>query len=282
MTDEDSARLKLALPALLAHHPGASARIHPGFGEVMVGAADEAALDAVIGALTGALGAGFTLRPPEVAYRETIRRRVEIDETYRHVIGPKGEFARVRILFEPGPRGSGFDIAPSRAGAAVPQACLAAVEKGLEAAREDGLLAGYPVTDLRATLLDGLCHEADSSPRSFAIAARRAFRRLLDEGEPVLLEPLVRVDLLVPTDCAEEVVVDLNKRRARELEQQARGLEVAITALAPLATLFGYRNILRSLSQGRARRRQRFAHYAEAPGAAESAEGLSRTMAMRA
>jgi elongation factor G len=283
-SDEAAERLRVALPALVSGHEGASARIDPACGRVLVGAADEAALEALTIGMIAALRADIELLQPEVVYRETIRRPAEIDETYRHAIGSRGEFARVRILFEPLPRGSGFVIAPPRCGSAVPPAFLPGVERGLAAARDDGLLAGYAVTDLRATLLDGDFQEADSTVRSFAIAARRAFRRLLDEGEPAMLEPISRLDLIVPADCAQAVIDDLMQRRARDLEHGPRGAEVALTALVPLTCLFGYRHILRGLSQGRARRRQGFSHYAEVEPemCAPAAFAPAAPMAMRA
>jgi elongation factor G len=202
---------------------------------------------------------------PQVAYRETISKTAEIDYTHKKQSGGSGQFARVIIRFEPREPGSGFQFESAIVGGAVPKEYIPGVQKGLASARETGVLAGFPLIDFKATLVDGAFHDVDSSSLAFEIAARSAFREGIGRAGPKLLEPLMRVEVVTPEDYMGDVIGDLNSRRGQISGMDQRGNARVITALVPLATMFGYVNTLRSMSQGRAQYTMQFERYAEVP-----------------
>ncbi len=202
---------------------------------------------------------------PQVAYRETISRSSEIDYTHRKQTGGAGQFARIKLVIAPGARGSGFVFQNKVVGGAVPREYVPGVEKGLRSATESGVLAGFPMVDLAVTLIDGAYHEVDSSVMAFEIAARAAFREGAAKAGPLLLEPVMAVEVVTPEDYMGDIIGDLNSRRGHITGMEPRANAQVINAVVPLATMFGYVNTLRSLSQGRAQFTMTFDHYEPVP-----------------
>jgi elongation factor G len=202
-----------------------------------------------------------------VAYREKITRPATVDYTHKKQTGGHGQFARIKIIAEPAVLGTGFAFENDVVGGAVPKEFVPAVEKGLEAMLGSGVLAGFPVVDLKVSLVDGASHDVDSSAMAFEICARAALREALQKGAPALLEPIMKVEVVTPEDYTGSVIGDLNSRRGQIQGQDMRGNANVISAMVPLANMFSYVNNLRSMSQGRATFTMQFDHYAEVPKA---------------
>jgi elongation factor G len=204
---------------------------------------------------------------PQVAYRETITRRGEIDYTHKKQTGGSGQFARIKLVFEPQEPGEGFVFDNAITGGSVPREFIPGVEKGLKSAMETGVLAGFPMIDFKATLIDGASHDVDSSVLAFEIASRAAFREGIPKSGPVLLEPMMRVEVVTPEEYMGDIIGDLNSRRGAVQGMDSRGNAQVINAMVPLANMFGYVNNLRSMSQGRAQYTMTFDHYERVPQA---------------
>jgi elongation factor G len=204
---------------------------------------------------------------PQVAYRETITRGAEIDYTHKKQTGGSGQFARVKLVFEPLEPGEGFVFENKVTGGSVPKEYVPGVQKGLNSARDTGVLAGFPLIDFKATLVDGASHDVDSSVLAFEIATRAAYRDGIPRAAPVLLEPMMRVEVVTPEDYMGDIIGDLNSRRGHITGMDARGNAQVINAMVPLANMFGYVNNLRSMSQGRAQYTMHFDHYEKVPQA---------------
>ena len=204
---------------------------------------------------------------PQVAYRETITRAAEVDYTHKKQSGGSGQFARVKIVLEPTEPGEGFSFASEIVGGSVPKEYIPGVEKGIKSVMGTGVLAGFPVVDVKARLIDGAYHDVDSSVLAFEIAGRAAFREGLQKGAPKLLEPIMKVEVVTPEDYMGDVIGDLNSRRGQIQGTESRGVAAVVNAMVPLANMFGYVNSLRSMSQGRAQYSMVFDHYAEVPQA---------------
>ena len=203
---------------------------------------------------------------PQVAYRETITREIEVDYTHKKQSGGSGQFARIKLRFAPLADG-GFEFSNSVVGGSVPREFIPGVEKGLKQAKETGVIAGFPVIDFKVELVDGASHDVDSSVLAFEIAARAAFREAMDKAAPRLLEPVMKVEVLTPEDYVGDIIGDLNSRRGQVGGMDQRGNARAIDAMVPLANMFGYINTLRSMSQGRAQYSMQFDHYEQVPQA---------------
>jgi elongation factor G len=201
----------------------------------------------------------------EVAYREKITRQVTVDYTHRKQSGGSGEFARLMIVAEPLPPASGFVFENKVVGASVPMEYVSGVEKGLESVLGSGVVAGFPVVGLKVTLIDGAYHDVDSSAHAFEIAARSALREALQKGDSILLEPIMKVEVVTPEDHIAAVIGDLNARRGLIQGQDMRNAANFIHALVPLTNMLGYVDTLRSMSKGRATFTMQFDHYAPAP-----------------
>src|SRR5882672_6194877 len=201
----------------------------------------------------------------DVAYREKITRQVTVDYTHKKQSGGSGQFARVKIVAEPLAAGGGFEFENEVVGGAVPKEYIPGVEKGLESVLGSGVVAGFPVVDLKVTLIDGKYHDVDSSALAFEICARQCLKEALQMARPVLLEPIMKVEVVTPEDYTGSVIGDLNSRRGQIQGQDMRGNANVINAMVPLMNMFGYVNNLRSMSQGRATFTMQFDHYAEAP-----------------
>jgi elongation factor G len=202
---------------------------------------------------------------PQVAYRETVRRASEIDYIHKKQTGGAGQFARVKLTLEPGERGSGVVFSSKVVGGNVPREYIPGVEKGVKAAAETGVLAGFPMVDLAISLVDGAYHDVDSSVMAFEIASRAAFRELATSAGPELLEPVMAVEAVTPEEYMGDIIGDLNSRRGHITGMEQRANAQVINAMVPLATMFGYVNTLRSLSQGRATFTMTFDHYEPVP-----------------
>jgi elongation factor G len=204
---------------------------------------------------------------PQVAYRETIAGRTEIDYTHKKQTGGAGQFARVKLVFEPGEPGEGIQFKSEIIGGNVPKEYIPGVEKGFRDSAENGVLAGFPMIDVKARLIDGAFHDVDSSVMAFEIASRAAFREGMPKAKPVLLEPMMRVEVVTPEEFMGDVIGDLNSRRGHVTGMDSRGNASVVKAMVPLANMFGYVNNLRSMTQGRAQYTMHFDHYDQVPQA---------------
>jgi elongation factor G len=205
---------------------------------------------------------------PQVAYRETIRKRVEyVEGKFIRQSGGRGQYGHVVIHMEPSEQGQGFVFEDKIVGGTVPREYIGPVEAGIKEALENGVLAGYPVVDVKVELVDGSYHDVDSSEMAFKIAGSMAFKEAARQAKPVLLEPIMDIEVVTPNDYMGDVMGDLNSRRGKIGGMTQRGEAQVIGASAPLAEMFGYSTTLRSMSQGRAVYSMQFSHYAEVPKA---------------
>lgn len=225
----------------------------------------ELELDAIIETLKTVHKVELAVGAPQVAYREKIGRAATIDYSHKTQTGSSGQFARVKIEFVPGKPDAGFVFKSAIAECAVPTAYVPSVEKGLNVGKDNGLLAGFPVIDFTATLIDGAYHDLDSSALTFQIASQAAFRELKDKADPRLLEPIMKLEVVSPEEHVDVVIRDLRSRRAIIQSQDKRDDATIIHALTPLSNLFGYVNTLRRFSHGGAACVMEFSHYEEVP-----------------
>ncbi len=261
----DQEKLGVALAKLASEDPSFTVSTDHESGQTILKGMGELHLDIKIDILKRTYKVEANIGAPQVAYRESISRRAEIDYTHKKQTGGTGQFARVKLVFEPGEPGSGFVFESAIVGGAVPKEYIPGVQKGLESAKENGLLAGFPVIDFKATLVDGAFHDVDSSVLAFEIASRAAFKELREKGGPKLLEPIMAVEVVTPEEYLGSVIGDLNGRRGQIQGQDVRGNATVINAFVPLANMFGYVNNLRGMSQGRAQFTMQFDHYETVP-----------------
>ena len=264
-TKADQDKMAAALTRLAAEDPSFRIASDPESGQTIIKGMGELHLEIIIDRMRREFKVGADVGPPQVAYRETISRMREVDYTHKKQTGGAGQFARVKIRFEPLSPGSGFQFESKVSGGSVPKEFVPGVQKGLMAAKESGVLTGFPVTDCLAILYDGDSHDVDSSVLAFEIAARYAFREGMQGAGPKLLEPIMRVEVVTPEDYMGDIIGDLNSRRGQVNDMDQRGNARVITAMVPLATMFGYVSTLRSMSQGRAQFTMHFDHYADVP-----------------
>ena len=205
-----------------------------------------------------------TVGKPQVAYRETITQMGECEGKYIKQSGGRGQYGHVWIKFEPNPE-KGYEFVDAIVGGVVPREYIPVTDKGLQEAMESGILAGYPMVDIKATLYDGSYHDVDSSEMAFKIAASLALKEAKNKCKPVLLEPVMKVDVTTPEEYFGNIMGDITSRRGRPLGQENRGNAVVLTAMVPLSEMFGYATSLRSNSQGRATFQMLPDHYEEVP-----------------
>lgn len=260
----DAELLNSVLSDLIANESELSFTRDEESGLCVLGGMSEDQLDITITRLRHSNCVEFAKGVPMVAYRELIGRAVRIDYVHKRIFGPRGEFAKVVIDFAPAKAGTGFAF-ENRAGNAVPSEFVHGVEKGLENARQNGVCAGFPLTDFTAALVDGDYHDVDSSPREFEIAARGAVRKLKEKGDVQIAEPVMTIEVTTPTDFIDRIIRDLNSRRGVVEDQMASGGTATLKAAVPLASMFGYVNMLSSISQGRATHTMRFRAYRTIP-----------------
>ena len=202
---------------------------------------------------------------PQVAYKETIRKSADVDHKYARQSGGKGQYGHVKIIVEPNESGKGYEFINKVVGGAIPKEYIPAVDAGIKGAMQAGVLAGYPVVDVKVTLYDGSYHEVDSSEMAFKIAGSMAFKEAMRKGDPVILEPIMKVVVIVPEDYMGDVIGDLNSRRGQIQGMEARIGAQQINAFVPLSEMFGYSNDLRSKTQGRGQYTMEPSHYIEVP-----------------
>jgi elongation factor G len=263
----DQEKLGVALAKLAAEDPSFRVTTDQESGQTILKGMGELHLDIKVDILKRSYKVDANIGAPQVAYREKITRQVTKDYTHKKQTGGSGQFARVKIVAEPLPAGSvpNFVFENEVVGGNVPKEYIPGVEKGLRSVLGSGVLAGFPVVDLNVSLIDGAYHDVDSSALAFEIAARMALKEALQEGRSVLLEPIMKVEVVTPEDYTGSIIGDLNSRRGQIQGQDMRGNANVINAMVPLANMFGYVNHLRSMSQGRATFTMQFDHYAEAP-----------------
>jgi elongation factor G len=261
----DQEKLGTALAKLVAEDPSFRVSTDQESGQTIIKGMGELHLDIKVDILKRTYKVEANIGAPQVAYREKITRPVTVDYTHKKQTGGSGQFARVKINVAPGEPTSGFTFENEIVGGVVPKEYIPGVEKGLESVLGSGVLAGFPVVDLKVELVDGAYHDVDSSALAFEIAARAALREALQKGGSVLLEPIMKVEVVTPEDYTGSVIGDLNSRRGQIQGQDMRGNANVITAMVPLANMFSYVNNLRSMSQGRATFTMQFDHYEQVP-----------------
>jgi elongation factor G len=266
-TKNDQEKMSVALSRLAAEDPSFRVTSDPESGQTVIKGMGELHLEIIVDRMKREFKVEANVGAPQVAYRETLSRAAEIDYVHKKQTGGAGQFARISIRVEPLPPGSGVQFENKVVGGAVPREYIPAVEKGLRAVAESGVLAGFPVIDFKATLVDGAYHDVDSSALAFEIAGRAAFREVAPKAGPKLLEPIMRVEVVTPEDFVGDVMGDLSARRGHVTGSERRANAQVINAMVPLANMFGYVNNLRSMTQGRATYSMHFDHYAQVPQA---------------
>ncbi|RWM91063.1 MAG: elongation factor G [Mesorhizobium sp.] len=266
-TKNDQEKMGLALHRLAAEDPSFRVKTDEESGQTIISGMGELHLDIIVDRMRREFKVEANVGAPQVAYRETITRSQEQDYTHKKQTGGTGQFARVKILFEPNPESSEFLFESKIVGGAVPKEYIPGVEKGINSVMTSGPFAGFPMIGVKATLIDGAYHDVDSSVLAFEIAGRACFREAAPRLGVQLLEPIMKVEVVTPEDYVGSVIGDLNGRRGQIQGQEARGVAVVINAMVPLANMFKYVDNLRSMSQGRAAYTMQFDHYEPVPTA---------------
>ena len=234
-------------------------------GEQIIAGLTQIHVEVTVARMKDRFGVEIDLHPPQVPYRESIRRPAEAHARYKKQSGGRGQFADCRIEIEPVEEGSGLEFVNRIKGAAIPGSFIPAVEKGVIEAMEHGTVAGYPVKDVRVQLVDGKHHDVDSSEMAFKLAGSMAFRQAMEEADPVLLEPIVRLTVTCPDEIVGDVIGDLNSRRGHPLGMEPKGSATEVRAEVPMAEVLDYAPDLRSISGGRADFAMEFERYDEVP-----------------
>ena len=264
-TKADQEKLSIVLQKLAKEDPSFRVSMDHETGQTIIAGMGELHLEIIVDRLKREFGVDVNVGKPQVAYRETIRKEVTSEGKFIKQTGGRGQYGHVWLKIEPLERGKGFEFHETIKGGVVPKEYIPAVETGVREAMETGVVAGYPVVDVKVTLFDGSFHEVDSSELAFKIAASIAFKEGAKKANPVLLEPIMEVEVTTPEEFMGDVIGDLNRRRGRVQGMEARGNAQVIRALVPLAEMFGYATDLRSMTQGRATYIMRFSHYEEVP-----------------
>lgn len=263
-TKQDQDRMSIALGKLAEEDPTFRTYIDRETGQTIIAGMGELHLDIIVDRLRREFRVDANVAEPQVSYRETITTPATIEGKFVRQSGGRGQYGHVVLEFEPNP-GKGFQFVDKIVGGVVPKEYIPAVQKGLEEAMPNGIIAGYPVLDIKATLIDGSYHDVDSSEMAFKIAASMALKELAQKGNPTILEPIMNVEVVTPNEYVGNVIGDLTSRRGRLDNQEGRGNAVAIKAFVPLSEMFGYATALRSNTQGRANFVMQFAHYEPTP-----------------
>lgn len=264
-TKADQEKMSLALQRLASEDPSFRVSVDHESGQTIMKGMGELHLDILVDRMKREFKVEANIGAPQVAYRETITKPTTVDYTHKKQTGGSGQFAKISLVFEPSEAGSGYSFESKIVGGAVPKEYIPGVEKGLLSAKETGIIAGFPVVDFKVQLVDGAYHDVDSSALAFEIAAKAAFKEALQKAGPQLLEPMMKVEVVTPEDYMGDVIGDLNSRRGMIQGMEDRGNAKVITANVPLASMFGYINTLRSMSQGRANYTMIFDHYEPVP-----------------
>jgi elongation factor G len=266
-TKADQEKMGQALYRLAAEDPSFRVKTDEESGQTIIAGMGELHLDIIVDRMRREFKVEATIGAPQVAYRETITRRTEEDYTHKKQTGGTGQFARVKLVFEPNPDGDEFVFESKIVGGSVPKEYIPGVEKGILSVLSSGPVAGFPMLGVKATLIDGAFHDVDSSVLAFEIASRACFRDAAKKAGAQLLEPIMKVEVVTPEDYVGNVIGDLNARRGQIQGQESRGVAVVVNAMVPLANMFKYVDNLRSMSQGRAQYTMQFDHYEPVPTA---------------
>ncbi len=264
-TKADQEKMGEALGRLAKEDPSFRVSSDEESGQTIIKGMGELHLDIIVDRMKREFKVEANVGAPQVAYRETIETSSEVEYTHKKQSGGAGQFAKVKLLVEPQEPGKGRAVESKIKGGAIPKEFIPGVEKGIETVSDGGILAGFPMIDYKVTILDGLHHDVDSSVLAFELASRACFKEACTKGGLKLLEPVMRVEVVTPEDYMGDVIGDLNSRRGQINTQEQRGNATVITAMVPLANMFGYINNLRSMSQGRAQYSMFFDHYSKVP-----------------
>jgi len=264
-TKADQEKMGEALGRLAKEDPSFRVTSDEESGQTIIKGMGELHLDIIVDRMKREFKVEANVGAPQVAYRETILNSAEFDYIHKKQSGGAGQFARVKLSVEPLEPGKGREVESKIKGASIPKEFIPGVEKGIETIADGGILAGFPLIDYKVTILDGLHHDVDSSVLAFELASRQCFKEACTRATLKLLEPMMRVEVVTPEDYMGDVIGDLNSRRGQINTQEQRGNATVITAMVPLANMFGYINSLRSMSQGRAQYSMFFDHYDKVP-----------------
>jgi elongation factor G len=266
-TKGDQEKLSVALHRLAQEDPSFRVSVDHESGQTIIKGMGELHLDIIVDRMRREFKVEANVGAPQVAYRETVSKRAEEDYTHKKQTGGSGQFARVKLVIEPNEQGKGFEFENKVVGGNVPKEYIPGVQKGVQSVIDSGVLAGFPMLDVKVTLVDGAYHDVDSSVMAFEIAGRQGFREGARKAAPKLLEPMMKVEVLTPEEYVGGIIGDLTSRRGQVRGQESRGNAAVISAMVPLANMFGYVSTLRSMSQGRAQFTMQFDHYAQVPQA---------------
>jgi len=266
-TKADQEKMGIALHRLAAEDPSFRVGTDEESGQTIIKGMGELHLEIIVDRMRREFKVEANVGAPQVAYRETVTKSAEVDYTHKKQTGGSGQFARVKLVVEPNEPGAGFEFVSEIVGGAVPKEYIPGVEKGLKSVLTSGVLAGFPIVDVRVRLVDGAYHDVDSSVLAFEIASRAAFREAIQKAAPKLLEPIMKVEVVTPEEYMGDIIGDLNSRRGQIQGTESRGVATVVNAMVPLANMFGYVNTLRSMSQGRAQYTMQFDHYEQVPQA---------------
>ena len=264
-TKADQEKMGLALNRLATEDPSFRVSVDHESGQTVIKGMGELHLEIIVDRMRREFKVEANVGQPQVAYRETISKAFEMEYQHKKQSGGAGQYAKIKLIFEPQERGAGFSFENKIVGGSVPKEYIPGVEKGLRDAMETGPIAGFPTIDFKVALIDGAYHDVDSSVMAFEIAGRSAFREGVKSCGPVLLEPMMKVEVVTPEEYMGDIIGDLNSRRGQVSGMESRGNARVVSALVPLANMFGYINTLRSMSQGRAQYTMIFDHYSPAP-----------------
>jgi elongation factor G len=264
-TKVDQEKMGLALQRLAKEDPSFRMATDPESGQTIISGMGELHLEIIVDRMKREFGVEANVGKPQVAYRETIRGTIESEGKFVRQSGGRGQYGHVWLKIEPNDPGKGNEFINGIVGGTVPREFIPAVEKGIKEATDTGVVAGYPVVDTKVTLFDGSYHDVDSNEMAFKIAASMGFKDGFRKSKPVLLEPVMKVEVVTPEDYSGDVIGDLNRRRGQitGMDEQAAGK--VITAEVPLSEMFGYATTVRSMSQGRATFTMEFEKYVEVP-----------------
>ncbi len=261
----DQEKMGIALSRLAQEDPSFRVQTDEETGQTVIKGMGELHLEIIVDRMKREFKVEANVGAPQVAYRETISKPATVEYTHKKQSGGSGQFAKIVLELQPLEPGSGFQFESKIVGGSVPKEYIPGVEKGFKASLSNGVLAGFPTIDFKVTLIDGQYHDVDSSVLAFEIAARAAFREGLPKAGPKLLEPIMKVEVVTPEEYMGDIIGDLNSRRGQVTGMEPRGNAQVISAFVPLASMFGYVNTLRSMSQGRAQYSMVFDHYGDVP-----------------
>jgi elongation factor G len=264
-TKADQEALGVALGKLMLEDPSFRVKTDPETQETIISGMGELHLEIIVDRLLREFKVDATVGKPQVAYKETILRKVTQEGKFIRQTGGRGQYGHVVLEIEPLERGKGIEFEDKTKGGSIPKEFISPIEKGVKEAAETGVFAGYPVADLKISVVDGSYHEVDSSEIAFKIAGSMAFKDGTKKAHPVLLEPIMKVEVIVPEEYVGDVIGDINARRGRLENMEIRGTNQVIQAIVPLAEMFGYATQLRSMTQGRGVYTMQFSHYDQVP-----------------